>query len=1291
MKTLPRPQTDSCDASTSGTLSATGVRWLVNLLLVLFFALCLVFLLVREVLVPRVQEYRPEIVAALAHAIGRPVEIDALSADWQGLRPRLHVSGLSILDADGAVALRLESVDATVAWRSLLWWQPRFHRLVFFSPELALSREIDGQVFVAGIPVDAQGQRSGTADWLLGQGEIVIHDASLSWADRLRDAPELRLENVDFRLSVLGARYRFGLSASMPAAPGDVIQLRGDLVSTRPADPATWSGQVFMALAQVELGAWAQWVDYPLPLAGFGELRAWVDIDHGQPVSIVTDFSLADVDVRLADDLPSLQVDVLAGRLTARRSATGFEVSARALELMAEDVLQLGPLDFDLTASADNGRLLESGDFSATAVDVGALAMLATHVPLREVDRDMLASLSPAGILQDVRAEWQGLRDPSPQWKARAGFSDMTLSAHALIPGVRNLAGEFEGNQDRGRFKLNSRDAALDMPRVFSEPVLEITTLQAEGGWVRRDQQLELTLDGLRFENADVTGSASGLYRVVPGGRGKIDVAARLTRAEPAQVWRYMPMVVSEYARDWLRGALAGGSVPDARLRLRGDLDDFPFEGGVGGQFLVTVRVVDGGLNYVQGWPAIERINGELRFEGPGMRILADSAQILGVDLREVVADVPELGASGGEIMTITGRAQGATTDFLRFVSSSPVRGYIGGFTDGIRASGSGVLDLTLTMPLRAIERTAVRGEYRFDGNRLEVMEGLPPLTNARGRVLFSESTLSIADASARAFGEPLTLSATTPPDGGVRFAIQGGVSMRALREAHDWPLLSHLSGSSAWTAQVNVRNENVSVALSSTLEGISSSLPQPMNKRSIERWPLSASIDFTQRGTREHVKVDVAERLGVELLRQRRGAEWDVIRGGVGLFAPVEMDEGGVMLSAQLDALDVDVWRDVFGPAPQNGNSSWLASASDMAGRVRVRVGNLKAFGLTLSPFALDARTDQRGWQGQIASDQATGDFHWMSADGGALHARFDQLSVGTAHDGVEAEPVERAINEAPSGLPALDVVAERFFLRGKDLGRLVLNATNANRLWTVHTLALENADGALSGSGQWRAGANPQTELTFSLESGDIGRLMTRLGYPAVFTGGSALMQGRAAWQGSPLRIDHPSLSGQLALEARNGQFRQLDPGVGRLLGVLSLQSLPRRLTLDFRDVFSEGFAFDLISGSISMTSGVMSTDDLEITGPAAKVWVTGTSHLERETQDLRVIVQPTLTESVAIGAAAGLINPVAGVVIYLAQRVLSDPIERMFAFSYAITGTWSDPNVEKLSGGAPSAAPP
>lgn len=1294
MKTLPRPQTLACknahkDAQPD-TRSAAVVGWLANLLLVLFFVLCLVFLVVREVLVPRVQDYRPEIVAALEQIVGRPVVIDTLSADWQGLRPRLRLAGLSVLDAHGAVALRLDSVDATVAWRSLLRWQPHFHQLVIFSPELALRREADGQIFVAGIGLEPQASESHFAAWLLGQREVVVRDATLSWIDHLRNAPELRLADIDVRLDALAGRHRFGLHATRADAAGSRIEVRGDVVSDRPADPATWSGQLFMALAQVELGAWTAWVDYPVPIAGQGELRAWADIDRGALVSVVTDLALGDVALQFADDVPPLQLDALTGRVSAARGVEGVSVSARALQLVADSALEVGPLDFDLTTNNDSRLLLEDGSLSATTLDLSALTKLATFAPLRDDYRDMLARFAPGGVVHDFSLRWQGLREASPQWSVDARFSDLALNAHDVMPGVQNISGKFAGDQTRGRFSLDSRDVVLNMPRVFAEPLLNLATLKGEGGWSRHDQQVELAMDDLRFENADVGGSASGRYRLVHGGRGEIDVAARLTRADPAAVWRYVPLTVGPLTRGWLRAALTGGSVPDARFRLRGDLDDFPFVGGVDGQFLVTVRIADGTLSYAPGWPAIEGINGELRFEGPGMQIRADSAQMLGIDLNEVVADVPDLDARGQQVMTINGRAQGATMDFLRFVSASPVRRYIGGFTDGIAATGSGVLDLTLTMPLHHIKDTEVRGEYRFDGNQLEIMEGLPVLADARGRVLFSERSLSITDAAAQAFGEPLTLTATSQPAAGVKFAVQGGVSMQALRQLYDWPVLSHLSGTSAWAADIDVRKDQVSVSIASALDGISSSLPQPMNKRAVEQWPLHARIDFTQGGAREQVTLDIVDRLEVDLQRQRRGATWEVVRGGVGLFAPAQTMEGGVMWSAQLDALDLDRWRTALGTDTHDAAQPSAVGLSDLVAGVNVKVAALTAFGTQLSPFVLDARRDPRGWQGQLSSDQASGDFHWAGAGGGALNARFDHLTIGAAEDGRAATPVERAVAAPPARLPALDVVAERFSLRGKDLGRLRLNATNTNNLWLLDTLVLANPDGELNASGQWRAGADPQTDLTFSLTSGDIGRLMTRLGYPAVFTGGSAVVEGRAAWQGSPLRIDHPSLSGQLALEARNGRFRQLEPGVGRLLGVLSLQSLPRRLTLDFSDVFSEGFAFDLISGSISMASGVMHTDDLKVAGPAATVWVSGTSHLAKETQDLKVIVHPTLTESIAIGAAAGLINPVVGVVAYLAQRVLSDPIERMFAFTYAITGTWSDPKVEKLSGGQPSATP-
>jgi len=80
--------------------------------------------------------------------------------------------------------------------------------------------------------------------------------------------------------------------------------------------------------------------------------------------------------------------------------------------------------------------------------------------------------------------------------------------------------------------------------------------------------------------------------------------------------------------------------------------------------------------------------------------------------------------------------------------------------------------------------------------------------------------------------------------------------------------------------------------------------------------------------------------------------------------------------------------------------------------------------------------------------------------------------------------------------------------------------------------------------------------------------------VGYANLVKGGKARLQGSLAWNGDPLEIDYPSLSGHVQMQAEDGQFLEVDPGLGKLVSLMSLQALPRRLTLDFRDVFSKGF---------------------------------------------------------------------------------------------------------------------
>ena len=147
------------------------------------------------------------------------------------------------------------------------------------------------------------------------------------------------------------------------------------------------------------------------------------------------------------------------------------------------------------------------------------------------------------------------------------------------------------------------------------------------------------------------------------------------------------------------------------------------------------------------------------------------------------------------------------------------------------------------------------------------------------------------------------------------------------------------------------------------------------------------------------------------------------------------------------------------------------------------------------------------------------------------------------------------------------------------------------------------------------------------------------------------------------------------------KSGRFSQLNPGAGRLIGILSLQALPRRIVLDFRDVFSEGFSFDSIEGDVHLARGVAYLPDLVIKGPSAVVHMKGKIDLGKEEQDLRITIQPRLDDSLAV-AGALLGGPVVGVGTLVATKILQNPMGKAATFEYLIKGTWSDPLVSKLA---------
>jgi len=426
------------------------------------------------------------------------------------------------------------------------------------------------------------------------------------------------------------------------------------------------------------------------------------------------------------------------------------------------------------------------------------------------------------------------------------------------------------------------------------------------------------------------------------------------------------------------------------------------------------------------------------------------------------------------------------------------------------------------------------------------------------------------------------------------------------------------------------------------------------------------------------------------------------VLRGSLGLGAPLPpMPSSGVALQAQLNSFNADAWLAVQQRlfAGLNTSSSWNArneplQALDspyMPRQLDLKIQQLTLGGRPVNQLAAHfTRVPEAwSWRGHVEAEQISGDLDLRdnaAPQGGRIQARLARLSLPKS----EADTVSEALDPQSTSVPALDLVVEAFELRGKALGRLEVDAQlqgprlPGGREWKLNRLVLKNADAQLSASGQWKLDpgqAQRRTQLDWQLDLNDAGHLLERLGQGQVLRGGQGAMQGRLSWPGSPLSPDVGRMTGQMHLQLNAGQFLKAEPGVGRLLGVLSLQSLPRRLVLDFRDVFSQGFAFDRVGGDVQIAQGLARSSNLAMRGVQASVLIDGRADLMAETQDLRVLVVPDVNAGGASLAYAA-INPAIGLGTFLAQLLLRKPMAAAGTSEFRITGRWDEPKVDEVA---------
>lgn len=1352
--------------------------------LLLYFAFMALFLLLRYAVLPNIDMYKPDIERAASRVLGNPVTISRVYASWRGLHPNLYLGDVHLRDRDGRQLLALPSVSATLSWWSVAALEPRFESIEINRPELDVRRDDRGVLYVAGVRIDPNKKDDGGgADWLLRQREIVIREGRLSWTDALRGAPPLQLTGVTMVLQNRWTVHRFALKAAQPDAggkpQGDPLDVRARFThpafGAKASDATRWKGELYADLRNTDLAAWKQYFDYPFTLQrGRGSVRAWLDFDHARLAGFTADLALAGVSARLAPDAPALSLARVSGRLSASETiapgvddgkptfgALGHEISLENFSVVTRDGLVLPPATLAESWRPAKQGLPERFAVRARQVDLGALAALAVQMPLAPGQRQLLAELAPRGRLVDVEAEWRGRFPKMSGYRVRGRVEGLgvqplaaraavpagadpaqpALPARSALPGFSNLSGSIDASDEGGSVNIDADKFALALPAWFADPDMAFDRLglRARWSWPRADQLL-VEVDGMELSQGALKATLSGrhLLPLGPGqGPGSADITATVDNFDIASIGRWLPTATPEHLRDWLTGALQGGTLRDAQLRLRGDLAHFPFRASnaaerARGEFRAAGRLENAKLEYAPGhfaaddksplWPLAENINGSIVFDRARMEIHGDTARTLGVALSNVRAVIPELG-SHEMMLEIDGNAAGPLQEFLRYVSVTPVLEWIGHFTESTQGTGPARLGLKLRLPLANLHDAKVQGALQLQNNDVTLFPELPPIQAALGRIEFSEHGVNLNGIGASFLGGPLQLSGGTQPGGAIAIQMAGSVSAEGMRATAALPALQRLgaklSGSAKFNGSVTVKDHKSDIVIDSTLAGMGIELPAPLNKPADAALPVHFVLAGQPTGPdgvgRDELRIGVGNLGAARYLRERQPhGPWVVKRGGIGVNVPAPEPDSGMMINVDMKSLNVDRWlaagAEIAGSGNGAGNGEGKGAdkgAAEAGGvsmaqyvvpdTIAARAGELIVGERALRNVVVGVTHQPGSWQASIDSQAAVGYVTWNDTPTGQglgkVTARLASLDIPESSAN-EVKDLLESGKSAVAGIPGLDIVAERFELFDKQFGRLELVANNAQALagreWRIDRLNLSNPDGTLAANGRWltRDGKS-NTALNFNLDIRDAGRLLDRFGFAGTLRHGKGKLSGDLSWAGLPYSLDIPSLSGQVQMNVEDGQFLKQDPGAAKLLGVLSLQMLPRMLKLDFHDVFSEGLAFDGITANAMIQRGVVRTDNLKMHGVAATVLMDGSADIANESTNLHVVVIPEFnlgTGPLVYGLA---VNPVIGLGSFLAQLFLRAPVMKALTYHMQVTGPWKSPNIVKLDNPAANEA--
>ena len=1165
----------------------------------------------------------------LSSLFERPVSIDSVRTTWIGLSPSFEIIGLNVAgDTAQHSALSFKKVSAILDPVSILFFWPSFTQFAIEQPEVEIVNLDNGLLQIAGIQLNSNQSKGFNLrrliSWLLDHHSVTWHDGSIVWrksfdnVDYFNDISFLYERQQQARSMIATIKLPQGALAFKSQSNGDVI------------NSSDW--------------------DYSLEILG----------EQGKRY--------------LASD--DLSLNVSGGKGQLKLKSLDIEVIRDFLQLTGIGGTQSWVLNSELSGQLSNaqfnfsGPLLDFNDWSLTAQATGVACKSTDNMPAMNNLNGSIEASSKGGVFhfetQSAEFSWdRWFAQPFPITQASGSFS-WDLSQSEKIQ-VKLSDGIF-------------RDQITNIRNMNA--VAEIAT-----GKTRISNFADLfkgaSIKDLSFSAGEVVNrSADTAF----SGSITLDASADFDVPNLFLLENYFPQDprISLF-REWWKNAVLTGAASDGSIRYQGSVTkDALYDGSAQLTGRANYHDVELDYGYERDWPLLLKAKGIVQVENSTLEFLSDEAWVAQDQVDKAKVTISSIFRKD-RALDIDASMQSSLPTVMDFLFDGPLipkqstepKQALPITSDGGLVSA----DVVVNIPLSDVTLTKVTGRASLKDGQLMLPENVP-VSNISGFVEFTEKSAESNNIEGQFLGGLVTakvntIEAAQPPV--LQVTAQGIADVVELRPWVGDHVLSWMKGKTDWQGTILVDGPQAQILASSNLGGVNVTAPAPLKKLAITQQPLALEMTVGQ-NVEQSLSINIGDHLFAKFLGDKTKNN-NLLDKSIISLGGNRTVKNGINFDINYDEIDLDAWLEAIIELSQikiEGIDSGTTDTAflDSMRSVKVLAKDPTLLGRKFGSIELSAVSSDGGnWVGSIIGDNIDGIIQAQPRDEIAVY-RFNLSKLYISEGPKEKPPLNPIDNTLlPGNYPIIDINVNSFRFVRKQLGHLQMRGEPVDGAWKLINFELEHQGVNTTAQGEWANTPETGTITSFDIQTtiDEAGGALQELDMGGIVSKGDGSLTANLNWIGAPHEFDFSRLNGEFDLRVQDGELVKIEPGTGKLLGLLNFNAIARRLTLDFSDVISSGLEFDRMRYSGVFADGEAIMREAYIFTPSVFVNMEGKLDLDKELIDMEIHLSPELGGNLTLLSA--LANPAAGAIVFLTQQLFKEEMRSASYKSYRALGTWED----------------